>query len=223
MNDERWPSVDRYLERACFLSDPVLDAVLESSEKAGLPAIAVSPCQGMLLHLLVRAAGAERILEIGTLGGYSTICLARALAPGGRVLSLELDPRHARVARENVARARLTDRVEIRVGAALEQLPEIAAAGERFDFFFVDADKENIRDYFAWCVRLARPGAMIIVDNVIRGGEIADARSTDPRVQGVRQFFDSLPGFANVRATAIQTVGAKGYDGFAIAVVERGA
>lgn len=222
MKDELWSKVDHYLERACFVNDAALDRALETSAAAGLPTIAVSPCQGMLLHLLARAAGAERILEIGTLGGYSTICLGRALSPAGRLVSIEVDREHARVARDNVANARLADRVEIQVGPALEVLPEIASAGERFDFFFIDADKENIAEYFAWCVRLARPGAMIVVDNVIRDGQVADARSTDPRVAGVRRFFDSLPQFANVRATAIQSVGVKGYDGFAVAVVERG-
>lgn len=221
MKDELWTRVDDYLEQSCRLADAALANALERSAAAGLPAIAVSACQGMLLHLLATASRAERILEIGTLGGYSTIWLARALGATGRLFSLEVNPKHAQVAQENVKFAGLAEKVEIRVGAALTLLPEMAASGESYDFFFVDADKENIAAYFDWCIRLARPGATIIVDNVIRDGQVADATSTDPRVQGVRRFLESLPSAPGIKATAIQTVGAKGYDGFAVAVVDR--
>lgn len=220
MSSELWQDVDHYLERACSLTDPALARALETSAAGGLPSISVSPCQGMLLHLLARAARAENILEIGTLGAFSTIYLARALGPGGRLLSLELNPAHARIAQENVGHAGVADRVEIRVGPALDALPALHAAGTRFDFFFVDADKENIAAYFNWCVRLARPRAQIVIDNVIRDGDILNAGPDDPRVVGVRRFFDTLAGDRRIRATAIQTVGVKGYDGFALAVVE---
>jgi predicted O-methyltransferase YrrM len=185
-----------------------------------LPRIAVSPPQGKLLHILARAQGAKNILEIGTLGGYSTIWLARALPRGGRLITLEADPRHAEVARTNFLRAGFAEVIEIRLGKALDCLPEIEAERRGpFDFVFIDADKENIVDYFAWSLRLTRPGSTIIVDNVVRSGAVIDPTSTDSMVRGVRAFNERLAAEPRVTATAIQTVGSKGYDGFTIAFV----
>jgi predicted O-methyltransferase YrrM len=201
-------------------SDTALDAVLAASATAGLPPINVSPSQGKLLHLMSRAIGARNILEIGTLGGYSTIWLARAVVPGGRVVTLEADPRHAEVARANFTRAGLDDVVDVRLGMALETLPVLAAENrEPFDFIFVDADKPNNAAYFDWALKLSHPGSIIVVDNVVREGEVIDATSDSPTVQGVRRFLDRLAAEPRVSATAIQTVGNKGYDGFAIALV----
>jgi predicted O-methyltransferase YrrM len=201
-------------------ADPALDAALQASAAAGLPAIQVAPNQGKLLHLLAQAQGARSILELGTLGGYSTIWLARALPPGGHLITLEADPRHAEVARANIARAGLDGVVEVRLGQALDTLPHLAAEGRGpFDLIFIDADKANIPDYFAWALRLARPGTLIIIDNVVRNGTVADAASTDPSVQGVRRLYELMAAEPRVSATAIQTVGSKGYDGLAIARV----
>jgi predicted O-methyltransferase YrrM len=176
--------------------------------------------QGKLLHLLARSIGARNVLEIGTLGGYSTIWLARALPDGGRLISLEADPRHAEVARANIARAGLDTRVEVRLGMALNLLPELAAeGGPPFDFVFIDADKPNNAAYFDWALKLSRPGSIIVVDNVVRDGDVIDAVSDSPTVQGVRRFLERLAVEPRVSATAIQTVGTKGYDGFAIALV----
>ena len=186
---------------------------------AGLPAINVSPVQGKLLHLLARAIGARNVLEIGTLGGYSTIWLARALPDGGRVISLEAEPRHAEVARANIARAGLDDMVEVRLGMALDLLPGLAERAEPFDFVFIDADKPNNAAYFDWALRLSRVGAIIVVDNVVRGGDVVTAASDSPTVQGVHRFLERLAAEPRVSATAMQTVGGKGYDGFAIALV----
>ncbi|MFZ0119372.1 MAG: O-methyltransferase [Pseudonocardiaceae bacterium] len=224
MSQQQWTAVDDYITGALLEPDKALDAALEASAAAGLPAIAVSPAQGKLLNLLARMMQAGKILEIGTLGGYSTIWLARALPPGGRLITLEYQQRHAEVARANIARAGLADLVELRVGKALDTLPQLAddlggADSELFDLVFIDADKPHNADYFAWSVRLTRPGGVIIVDNVVRGGKVLDAHSEDADVQGVRRLNEVMAADPSVTATAIQTVGAKGYDGFAIAVV----
>jgi predicted O-methyltransferase YrrM len=213
-----WTAVDRYIVDALVPADPVLDAALQATAAAGMPAISVAPNQGALLHILARSIGARRILEIGTLGGYSTIWLARALPAGGRLITLEASPQHAAVARANLAHAGLADQVEVRVGPALETLPGLAG-GAPFDLIFIDADKPNCPGYFAWALRLARPGSLIIVDNVVRDGRVIEAGSADDNVQGVRQMFDAMAREPRVRATVIQTVGSKGYDGLAIAVV----
>ena len=220
MTEQQWTAVDRYFADLLIAPDPALDAALAASTAAGLPAINVSPNQGKLLYLLARAIGARRILEIGTLGGYSAIWLARALPAGGRLVSLEADPRHAEVARGNIAGAGLAEVAEVRVGAALETLPRLAAeGGDPFDFTFIDADKENNAEYFAWALRLSRLGGLIVVDNVVRRGNVIDASSRDPDIQGVRQCNERLAAEPRVSATAMQTVGGKGYDGFAIALV----
>jgi predicted O-methyltransferase YrrM len=220
MTEELWTAVDRYLGDLLAPGDPALEEALVTSAAAGLPAINVSPVQGKLLHLLARAIGARNILEIGTLGGYSTIWLARALPEGGRLISLEADPRHAEVARANIARAGLQAIVEVRLGMALDTLPGLAAERtEPFDFVFIDADKPNNEAYFDWALKLSRPGSIIVVDNVVREGEVIDADSDSSTVQGVRRLLGRLAAEPRVGATAIQTVGAKGYDGFAIALV----
>lgn len=217
---ERWTAVDRYLTDLLVPADAALAATLEESARAGLPPIAVSPTEGKLLHLLARVHGAREILEIGTLGGYSTIWLARALPPGGRLVTLELDPAHAEVARANVARAGLADVVEVRVGPALETLPRLAAEGRGpFDLVFLDADKGGYPAYLAWALRLTRRGSLIVADNVVRDGAVIDPASEDPNVLGVRRFLELLAAEPRVSATAVQTVGGKGYDGFAIALV----
>jgi predicted O-methyltransferase YrrM len=220
MNQEQWTAVDRYIADTVVPSDSALDAALEASTKAELPAIAVTANQGKLLHILARLVGARNVLEIGTLGGYSTIWLARALPKGGRMITLEVNPKHADVARANVARAGLSSTVEIRLGAALESLPKLAGdkVGE-FDLVFIDADKANIPEYFTWSLKLSRPGGLIIVDNVVRKGAVIDSDSDDPDVQGVRRLNNMLTKEKRVTATTIQTVGSKGYDGFTIALV----
>ena len=219
MTEELWTGVDQYFSDLLVSADPALEAALAASTAAGLPAINVSPAQGKLLHLLARAIGARNVLEIGTLGGYSTIWLARALPDGGRVISMEADPRHAEVARANIARAGLDDRVEVRLGMALDLLPGLTERAEPFDFVFIDADKPNNAAYFDWALRLSRTGSIIVVDNVVRGGDVIAAASDSPTVQGVRSFLERLAAEPRVSATAIQTVGSKGYDGFAIALV----
>ncbi len=220
MNQETWTAVDRYLAELFVPSDPALDAALEASVAAGLPPINVSPNQGKLLQLLARMQGARNILEIGTLGGYSTIWLARALPAGGRLITLEFEPKHAEVARANLVRAGLAGVVELRVGRALDTLPQLAAEGRGpFDLIFIDADKESYPDYFAWALKFARRGTVIIADNVVRKGAVSDAGSSDPLVQSVRRFNELLAAEKRVSATVIQTVGSKGYDGFAIALV----
>ena len=213
---ELWVDVDRYITDNLVPSDPALDAALESSSAAGLPRIQVSPAQGKFLHLLARTLGARRILEIGTLGGYSTIWLARALPPGGRLITLEIDPRHAEVAQANIAGAGLADIAELRLGRALDTLPEIAGP---FDFIFIDADKPSNADYFTWALKLSRLGSLIVIDNVIRDGAVIDATSADPDIHGVRRLNELLAGERRVSATTIQTVGSKGYDGFTMALV----
>ena len=220
MSLEQWAAVDQYLVGHLVPPDPALDAALEASSAAGLPAINVAPNQGKFLHLLARVRGARAILEVGTLGGYSTIWLGRALPPGGRLVSLELDPGHAAVARANLARAGLDGRCEVIIGPAADTLARLAAEGRGpFDFVFIDADKASIPDYFSWALRLSAPGGVIVVDNVVRKGEVADPDSPDPSVQGVRRFLEMLAGEPRVTATAVQTVGSKGYDGFVMALV----
>lgn len=221
MSQQQWTAVDDYITGALHGPDGALDAALAASAAAGLPAIAVSPAQGKLLNLLARMMKARRILEFGTLGGYSTIWLAGALPPDGRLITLECQQRYAEVARANIARAGLADLVDVRVGRALDTLPQLAddIEGELFDLVFIDADKPRNADYFAGSVRLTRPGGVIIVDNVVRDGQVLDAHSEDPNVQGVRRLNDVIAADSSVSATVIQTVGAKGYDGFAIAVV----
>ena len=216
---DTWRQVDEFIAGHLIGADPVLDAALADADAAGLPAIAVSPAQGRMLALMARMVGAARILEIGTLGGYSTIWLGRALPPGGRLVTLELEARHAEVAGRNLERAGLAGVVEIRVAPALESLPVLAAEGQRFDLVFIDADKDNIPAYFDHSVALTRPGGVIVVDNVVRGGALIDAASEDGRVRGVRRFHEQLTGRTDVSATTIQTVGTKGYDGFTLAVV----
>jgi predicted O-methyltransferase YrrM len=220
MTDDLWTAVDRYITDLLVPADPSLDGALAASEAAGLPRIAVSPPQGKLLHILARAQGARNILEIGTLGGYSTIWLARALPAGGRLITLEADPRHAEIARANFRAAKLDHVIDLHLGKALDTLPLIAAGGlGPFDLIFIDADKENIAEYFSWSLGLTKPGSTIIVDNVVRSGAVIDPASTDSMVKGVRRFNDVLAAEPRVSATAIQTVGSKGYDGFAIAYV----
>jgi predicted O-methyltransferase YrrM len=220
MIEPQWNAVDQYITDHLLENDPTMTATLAANAAAGLPAHDVSPAQGKLLHLLARMIGARRILEIGTLGGYSTIWFARALPAGGRVITLEANPRHATTACENVARAGLTDRVEVRIGLALETLPLIHAEQiGPFDIVFIDADKPNNPAYLAWAIRLARPGTVIIADNVVRDGTIVDPDSGDPSIQGTRRFFDMLGHERRLSATAIQTVGCKGWDGFMLAVV----
>jgi predicted O-methyltransferase YrrM len=221
---DQWAAVDGYISEKLVGADPVLDVAVSDSGAAGLPAIAVSPPQGKLLNLLARTIGARRILEVGTLGGYSTIWLARALGSGGRVVTLEANPDYAEVARANLARAGFADIVELRVGAALDTLPEIAAeGGEPFDLIFIDADKKNTPNYFTWALELSRPGSLIIADNVIRDGGVIDPDSDDPSVQGSQRLHEMLAsgevGGRRVGATTIQTVGVKGYDGFTLALV----
>jgi predicted O-methyltransferase YrrM len=220
MNQEQWTEVDRYVTDLLAPPDTALAEALRTSAAAGLPAINVTPNLGKLLQILALLRGARFILEIGTLGGYSTIWLARALPAAGRLITLEADPRHAAVARDNIARAGVAGVVELRVGPALETLPQLEREGQGpFDVVFIDADKPAIPEYFRWALRLSRPGSLIVVDNVVRKGAVIDPASEDPDVQGVRRFYEQLAAEPRVLATAIQTVGAKGYDGFAIALV----
>ncbi|MGB6159665.1 MAG: O-methyltransferase [Acidobacteriaceae bacterium] len=220
MPQDLWAAVDDYIEELLIPPDAALDAAREASENAGLPEIAVTPSQGKLLYLLARMVRARRILEIGTLGGYSTLWLARALTGEGQVVTLEADAKHFEVAQKNIGRAGLSQRVDQRLGLALETLPELAQEGAGpFDFVFIDADKESSVEYFEWALRLSRPGAAILVDNVIRDGEVADPGTTDERVQGIRRLNEALAREPRVSATTIQTVGSKGYDGFTLALV----
>ena len=216
MSQRQWNAVDRYFAELLMAPDAALDAAVEASREAGLPDIAVAPNQGKLLHLLARMHGAKRILEIGTLGGYSAIWLARALPPGGKLTTLEYDPKHAEVARANLARAGLADRVEVIAGRALDTLPKLSGP---FDFFFIDANKDGYPDYFRWALKLSRSGGVMVFDNVVRNGAVIDSKTTDALVRGVRRLNELIAAEPRVSATAIQTVGVKGYDGFVIAMV----
>lgn len=217
-----WTEVDRYFCDQLVPSDEKLDAALAANRQAGLPSIDVSILQGKFLDLLVRISGARRILEIGTLGGYSTIWMARALPDGGRIVSLEINPRHAEVARANLLNAGVLDRVDLRVGRALDTLPILDSSGAGpFDLIFIDADKPSNADYLAWALKLSRPGTLIVTDNVVRDGKIVQAKSADADVQGVRRFTERMAAEPRLSATVLQTVGVKGYDGFALAVVLR--
>lgn len=211
-----WSAVDAYIEAKLLPRDEALETALAASAAAGLPTIQVAPVQGKMLSLLAKAVGARRILEIGTLGGYSTIWLARALAAGGTLVTLELDPKHVAVARENLSRAGVADRVEIIVGRALDALPKLVGP---FDLVFIDADKEGNAEYFDHAVRLARPGTIVVVDNVVREGDVLDESSRDPKVLGTRRLFERVAKDPRVDATAVQTVGSKKWDGFLLAVV----
>jgi predicted O-methyltransferase YrrM len=226
---QRWTAVDGYIAEHLLPADAALDAAVADSAAAGLPPIAVTPNQGKLLQLLARMQSASTILELGTLGGYSTIWLARALPPGGHLVTLEADPRYAEVARANIARAGLAELVELRIGPALQTLPVLHAEGAGpFDLIFIDADKQNYPGYFEWALRLSRPGTLIVGDNVVRDGAIIDpaaygSEHGDEHIKGVRRFYELAGAEADrgaVSATAIQTVGAKGYDGFALVLVE---
>jgi predicted O-methyltransferase YrrM len=218
MSQEKWNAIDQYISEICSTTDPVMEAVLSNSAAGGLPAINVSPNQGKMLHLLARMHGAKKILEIGTLGGYSTIWMARALPGDGRLITLEFEPKHAEIARKNIAHAAFAEQVTIHVGPAIDTLPKLVSEGP-FDFVFVDADKQSTAEYFTWALKLTRPGSVIIVDNVVRDGEIINPDSADPGVAGVRRFNELLRHEKRVSATAIQTVGSKGYDGFALLLV----
>jgi predicted O-methyltransferase YrrM len=215
--DELWTAIDDYISEHLVEEDEALDTALAASKAAGLPAINVAPNQGKLLMLLAQAIGAKRILEIGTLGGYSTIWLARGLAPGGRLITLEVNPTYAEVARANIVRAGLKESVELRVGRAHDTLAALATEHDGpFDLVFIDADKPGTPDYFLWAVRLAHPGSLIVVDNVVREGAILEGESDDANVQGMRRFFELAATDPRVSATAIQTVGNKGHDGIAV-------
>lgn len=217
---EQWSAVDGFFAERLAPADPVLEAVLAANASAGLPPHDVSPLQGRLLELLVRLAGARRVLEIGTLGGTSTIWMARALPAGGRIVTLEADPRHAAVARDNLVRAGIADRVELVEGPAVESLSALARAREEpFDLVFIDADKPSNPAYLAFALALTRAGSVIVADNVVRDGRVVDEDSADPRVQGVRRFIELVAGEPRLVATALQTVGVKGWDGFVLATV----
>jgi predicted O-methyltransferase YrrM len=226
MNQDLWTALDGYISEQLLPEDPVLDAAVAASDEAGLPPIAITPNQGKLLELLARIHKAQSILELGTLGGYSTIWLARALAEGGRLVTLERDPSYAELAQTNISNAGLAEVVDIRVGAALETLPELHEQGAGpFDLIFIDADKQNYPGYFEWSLKLSRVGTVIVGDNVVRSGAILDPGAVDPSfgdggvAAGVRRFYEMLAAEPRVTATAIQTVGAKGHDGFAVALV----
>jgi predicted O-methyltransferase YrrM len=225
MGDEAqrvWSEVDRYFSELLVKSDANLDAVLEENRKADLPAIDVTALQGKFLELLVRISGARRILEIGTLGGYSTIWLARGMLEGGSVVTLELEPHHAEVAELNLRRAGLMDRVDLRVGRAVDSLKELETEGAGpFDLIFIDADKSGYPEYMYWALKLSRAGTVIVADNVVRDGKVIDLDSADPSIQGVRRFTELVGAEPRLNATVLQTVGSKGYDGFAVATVVR--
>ncbi len=221
MSQELWTAVDRYVAESLIPRDPVLEEALQANAAAGLPTIDVAPNQGKLLYFLARIQGARRILEIGTLGGYSTIWLARALPSDGTLVTLEVEAKHADVARANIKRAGLSSIVQLRLGPALESLSQLHKEGAQpFDLIFIDADKQNIPAYLEWSLRLSRSGTVIITDNVIREGAVINPEDPDPRVQGVRRFFEMIAADSRLDATALQTVGSKGYDGFTIAIVK---
>jgi predicted O-methyltransferase YrrM len=222
VGQEQWSAVDEYVSALLAPDDPALHEALTASEQAGLPAIQVSPPQGKLLNLLAATIGAKTILEFGTLAGYSTIWLARSLPEGGRLITLEAEPRYAEVARSNIARARLEGVVDLRVGAALDLLPALAAEDVGpFDLTFIDADKEHSPNYFAWALEHSRRGGLIVADNVVRAGTLADENSEDPKIVAQRRLHEMLAAEPRVSATTIQTVGGKGYDGFSLALVTR--
>lgn len=216
MDQSLFSTVDGYIESLFGASDPILEHALKASDDNGLPEIQISANQGKLLYLLAKLIGAKRILEIGTLGGYSTISLARALPEGGKVVTLEYEPKHAEVASQNLAHAGLADRVQVVVGAALDTLPSVESEGP-FDMVFIDADKNNYPGYLEWALKLTRPGGLILADNIVRGGAVIDADSDDPMVQGVRRFNELLSDDPRAESLVVQLVGAKGYDGLAIA------
>jgi predicted O-methyltransferase YrrM len=220
MGSDQWTEVDQYLAGLFAPPDPVLEQALESADAAGMPPINVSPIQGRLLYLLARAVRAQRILEIGTLAAYSTIWLARGLEPGGRLVTLEINPEHAAVAQANLTRAGLSESVEVRLGSALDSLTELAASGGApFDLVFIDADKPGTPDYVSWAIQLTRPGGLIVVDNIVRGGRISDPATADTNARGMQVALELLAKDPRVTGAALQTVGSKGWDGFAIAVV----
>ena len=218
--DPKWTEVEEYIDGHLIAPDPALEAARDANAAAGMPPIDVAPVEGKFLHLLARICGARRVLEIGTLGGYSTIWLDRALPADGRVVTLELEPKHAKIAEANLAKAGVADRVEIRVGPALESLEKLAKGhAQAFDLIFIDADKSNNANYLQWALRLSHPGTVIVIDNVVRDGQIVDAASRDRDIQGSRKLFEALAAEPRLTATALQTVGSKGYDGFALAIV----
>jgi predicted O-methyltransferase YrrM len=220
MIEERWTAVDQYITDALVPPEADLDFVLQASEKAGLPSIQISANQGKFLMLLAQIQGARNILELGTLGGYSTIWLAHALPPGGRLITLEVDPKHAEVACTGFKQACLEGVIDLRLGPALQTLPKLCSQSHGpFDFIFLDADKENYPAYFSWLLKLSRPGTVIVADNVVRNGAVIDADNKDPRVVGVRRFYEVVAAEPRVNATAMQTVGSKGYDGFVVMTV----
>jgi predicted O-methyltransferase YrrM len=224
MDKKLWAEVDQYTTERLLPPDPVLDKALADSDAAGLPTINVSASQGKMLMLLAQMMGASRILEIGTLGGYSTIWLARALGVAGRLTTLETNPKHAEVARSNIARAGFAAAVDVRLGDARVSIQQLVAEGAGpFDLIFIDADKPSIPHYLEWSLKLTRPGSLIIVDNVIRDGELINAKSKDPSIQGVRRMHEMLAAEPRLSATTIQTVGSKGYDGFTLALVNSAA
>ena len=221
MTSKTWTAVDDYIVSSLFQEDPVLDAVLKANRDQGLPAIDVSAAQGKLLSLLVRIRGAKKVLEVGTLGGYSTIWMARGLPADGKVVTLELEPHHAKVARSNFERAGVSGKVDLRIGPALQSLAALVSENaDPFDLIFIDADKPNNPNYLDWAMKLSRPGTVIVCDNVIRDGAVVKKNSGDVNVEGARAAFSFIGGEKRLDGTAIQTVGAKGYDGFAIAIVE---
>ena len=222
MTQELWTAVDNYVSGALGLESSLFRDVQAACDDAGLPPIQVSASQGKLLEIIVRMTRAQSVLEIGTLGGYSTIWMANGLPPGGRVVTLEIDVKHAEVATANFARAGLSDRIDLKVGPALETLPVVQREGAGpFDVIFIDADKVNIPSYFEWALRLSRAGSVIIVDNVVREGAVIESESTDPSVQGVRRLNEMIPEIEGIESTIVQTVGGKGHDGFAIIFVSR--
>ena len=221
MSSRTWTAVDDYIVSSLFEKDPVLDAVLKANRDEGLPAIDVSAAQAKLLSLLVRIRGAKKVLEVGTLGGYSTIWMARGLPADGKVVTLELEPHHAKVARSNFERAGVSGKVDLRIGPALQSLAALVSENaDPFDLIFIDADKPNNPNYLDWAMKLSRPGTVIVCDNVIRDGAVVKKNSGDVNVEGARAAFSFIGGEKRLDGTAIQTVGAKGYDGFAIAIVE---
>ncbi|ETI70115.1 O-methyltransferase [Neobacillus vireti] len=218
---EKWNDVDVYFSTKLHTTDPVMDLILKTNSEAGLPAIDVAPNQGKFLYLLAKLKGAKNILEIGTLGGYSTVWLGRALPDDGRLITLEYNSKHAKVAEENIRKAGLANKIEVIVGPALDTLPTLKEKGiSTFDFIFIDADKPNNPQYLKWALELSGPGTVIIGDNVVRKGHVIDADSEDESVQGVRQFIDLLSDESRIDSTAIQTVGSKGYDGFVLGIVK---